>query len=459
MAVRRRPGSGGLASPDAAADDVGHDPTTSAAKIIHRTTAISSRCRGSARTDFGKATADDQGGEGDDETHQRGRSDAVAKETRLRTVGLGMPPVALIDCHRGRRWGADGPESHGRPASAQRHGSASASASTVPEGEGAPRRSRRPPGPRPRPAWSPRNPSSATCLHPAVHLARRTVPRMGDGPGGSPSTRPHLGRRRPAGRRDVGARHAPRDRPRSRTGRQPARTGSPPSLAVLALAADQPAWARPALLVIAALAALSYSWGIEQRPARDVLRRRRPQHVGELAQLLLRRLRPLGHGLGRQVARRLLRPGALGPSLRLPHLVAIALPQAVEGDPHRARPLPGRPAGRRGGRRPGRRRRPGRHAGHHPAQSGQHLRLPPGPAARPGRRRRHQRLPERAPAHPASSRASGSAWPSRPRCSRPGSSSRRSSWPTWSPRPSPAWPRRLGHIALGRLVVVAVSLS
>ena len=198
--------------------------------------------------------------------------------------------------------------------------------------------------------------------------------------------------------------------------------------------------------------ALSYTWAWT-RPTRDVLRRRRPQHVPELAQLLLRRLRPLGYGVRRQAARRVLGAGPLGPALRLPHLghgpapggrgalTVLVLFRAVR-----------RSAGAR--RRP-RRPRPGRHPGDHPAQPGQRLGLAARPVAGPGGRRRHSaflsgRLPH------LLWPASGSGWPSRPRCSRRGSSSRPSSSPIWWPRPSPACPaprpRRLGRCSSSLVV-------
>ena len=123
--------------------------------------------------------------------------------------------------------------------------------------------------------------------------------------------------------------------------------------------------------------------GAAARATRDVLRRGCPQHVAELAQLLLRRLRPLGDGLGRQVARSLLGPGALRPPLRLPHLGHGAA-SGRRGDADRPRPLPRRPPRRRrrGGTR--RRARAGHHAGHHPVEPGQHLGLAAHSAARAG---------------------------------------------------------------------------
>ena len=92
---------------------------------------------------------------------------------------------------------------------------------------------------------------------------------------------------------------------------------------------DQPEWARPLLLAVAALAALSYAWGMNTA-ARGVLRRRRAQHVRELAQLLLRCIRPLGHRTIDKL------PGAVwvqALSVRLFgfHVWAIVLPQVVEG--------------------------------------------------------------------------------------------------------------------------------
>ena len=128
------------------------------------------------------------------------------------------------------------------------------------------------------------------------------------------------------------------------------------------------------------------------RLARDLLRRCRAQHVAELARLLLRLLRPLGHRLGGQAARRLLAAGAVAAGVRLPPL-GLRPAERDRGHAHRARPLPRGAPGRwgRGGTHRG--RRAGGHAGHDLVEPGQHLGLAAGPAARPGRRRRHQRLP------------------------------------------------------------------
>ncbi len=141
------------------------------------------------------------------------------------------------------------------------------------------------------------------------------------------------------------------------------------------------------------------------------------------------------------------------------HIWAYRPAPGGRGHADRARPLPRRAPGGRGRRRPDRRRRAGRHAGHHPAQPGQHLGLAARPAARPGGRRHHQRLPLGPAAAPSSSPASGSAWPSRPRCSRPGSSCPPSTWPTCWRRPAAGLVRRFGHVALSLLVAVVVSLS
>ena len=143
---------------------------------------------------------------------------------------------------------------------------------------------------------------------------------------------------------------------------------------------DQPRWARPALLVVAALGGTLLQLGHRQRHARDLLRRRGAQHGGELARLLLRRLRPLGNGLGRQAAGGVLAPGALGAPLRLPHLGHRAAPGG-RGDPDRPRPLPRRAPGGGRRRRPRRRPRVGGDARHHPVEPRQHLGLAAHPAA------------------------------------------------------------------------------
>ena len=154
---------------------------------------------------------------------------------------------------------------------------------------------------------------------------------------------------------------------------------------------DQPRWARPALLLVAALAALSYSWGSGSAQLETFYGARGAQHVAELARLLLRCLRPVGHGLGRQVARSLLGPGAVRPPLRLPHLGHGAAP-GHRGDADRPRPLPRRPPRRRRRGRTRRRRRPGRDAGHHPVEPRQHLGLAAHSAAGAGGGRHHGRL-------------------------------------------------------------------
>ena len=171
---------------------------------------------------------------------------------------------------------------------------------------------------------------------------------------------------------------------------------------------DQPAWARPLLLARGRAGRPVLRVGHQRRHARDVLRRRRAEHVAELAQLLLRRVRPLGDGHGRQAARCLLGPGAVGPGVRLPRVVGRA-PPGRRGHPDGAGALPRRaPRGRRRCRA-GRGRRPGRHARHHPAQPGQHLGLVADPAARARGRRRHGRLHDGTPGAPAGGRRLGRA--------------------------------------------------
>ena len=203
---------------------------------------------------------------------------------------------------------------------------------------------------------------------------------------------------------------------------------------------DQPAWARPLLLVVAALAALSYAWGINDATLETF--------YGAAVRSMSQSWHNFFFGAfdpwGTVTVDKL--PGAFwvqALSVRVFgfHVWSVVLPQAVEGTLDRARALPRRaPRGRRR-RRAGRGRRPGRHARHHPAQPGQHLGLVADPAARARGRRRHGRLPDGTPGAPAGWPASGSGWPSRPRCSRPGSSCPRSSSPTcWRRRhpPSPA---------------------
>ena len=180
--------------------------------------------------------------------------------------------------------------------------------------------------------------------------------------------------------------------------------------------------------------------GHEQRHARDVLRRCGAQHVARA---------------GTTSSSAPSTPGARVTSTSSPvpsgsrrcrvrvfgfHAWAIVLPQVVEGTLtvlvlFRAVRRVGGPR-----RRAGRGRRPGRHPGHHPARPGQHLGLPADPAAGAGGRRHDGGVHDGPPVAPRSSPASGSVWPSRPRCSRRGSCSPRSTSPTCSPRPSPSWP-------------------
>ena len=137
--------------------------------------------------------------------------------------------------------------------------------------------------------------------------------------------------------------------------------------------------------------------------ARDLLRRRGTQHVGELARLLLRLLRPLGHHLGGQTPGLLLAAGALGPHLRLSHLGLRPAP-GHRGNAHRPGALPRRAPGGRSGRRLGGGAGPGCQPGHRPLEPGQHLGHPAHPAAGPGGRRHHQRDPVGPLANPPAGR-------------------------------------------------------
>ncbi|MDH6436311.1 hypothetical protein M2158_004851 [Streptomyces sp. SAI-144] len=73
---------------------------------------------------------------------------------------------------------------------------------------------------------------------------------------------------------------------------------------------------------------------------RSVLRRRRPQHVGELGGVLLRRAGPGRHPDHRQARRIPVAAGTLRPRLRLPRMVPDA-PPGRRGRCHGARHLPG----------------------------------------------------------------------------------------------------------------------
>ncbi len=126
--------------------------------------------------------------------------------------------------------------------------------------------------------------------------------------------------------------------------------------------------------------------GARQRGARTLLRRRRPQHVDQLAQLLLRRLRSRRYRHGRQAPGGAVVAGPVAARLRDQHLGHRHAPGGRR-HPHRSRPLPGRPATGRPSRRHRRRAGPGRQSRHRSAQPREHLRLPAHPPARPGRRR------------------------------------------------------------------------
>ena len=144
---------------------------------------------------------------------------------------------------------------------------------------------------------------------------------------------------------------------------------------------DQPRWARPSLLIIAALAALSYGWGIGDATVESFYGAAARSMSQSWHNFFFAAFDPWGTVSVDKL------PGAFwiqALSVRVFgfHTWAIVLPQVVEGVLtvlvlyRTVRRVAGP------GCRPRRGRRPGRHAGHDPAQPGQHLGLAADPAAR-----------------------------------------------------------------------------
>ena len=153
--------------------------------------------------------------------------------------------------------------------------------------------------------------------------------------------------------------------------------------------ADQPAWARPALLAIAVVAAVAYGWGMGGASVEAFYGAAARSMSESWHDFIFGAFDPAGTVTVRQTAGRALGAGPVAAGLRLSHL-GTGPATGGRGRAHHPGAVPrGPPAGRACGR-PDRRGGARRHAHHRAAEPRQRIGLAADPAAG-ARRRRHVR--------------------------------------------------------------------